>query len=83
MIMTKVAKPLCCWLMVNTCIGGCMMRTLSLWSLQFSVARGLHWKFERDVTEETADQWQNVFQADAPGVQFAVSVNRPRLPKLG
>jgi hypothetical protein len=51
-----------------------MKCTLSLWRLD---TRGDTWKHERNVTEETAAPWLQVFQRDAPQETFVVACKKP------
>lgn len=53
-------------------------RDLKIWSRRTSMARGLHWKFERDCTEETREQWLEVFRKDEPGVLFVALDRKPK-----
>jgi len=52
--------------------------TLTLWSSRTSPVRGNHFVAEREVTEETAQQWLKVFREDEPGILFLVSKNKPK-----
>ncbi len=49
----------------------------NIFSLRHSVARGYHWKFERECTEETAQQWLAIFRADEPDVTFVAQIKTP------
>jgi hypothetical protein len=52
-------------------------RKLKLFSRRHSIARGNHWKFERDVTEANAQEWLAVFRKDEPDVLFLVNNRKP------
>lgn len=52
---------------------------LTLWSSRFSIAAGNHYKAERTVTNETAQEWLKIFRNDEPEVLFLVSKNKPRV----
>ncbi len=52
-------------------------RKLKLYSRRHSVARGNHWRYERDVTEENAQEWLAVFRKDESGVLFLVNNRKP------
>ncbi len=58
-----------------------MSKTLTLWSLRFSVARGNHWISERNVTEENCQQWLKIFREDEPNVTFVASERKPNFKK--
>lgn len=58
-----------------------MTKTLTLWSLRTSVAKGNHFVSERKVTEETAQQWLEIFRKDEPNVLFLVSDTKPKQKK--
>ena len=47
---------------------------LSLWRLDTVVGT---WKHERNVTNETAASWLQVFQRDAPKETFVVACKKP------
>lgn len=51
---------------------------LKIWSKRFSVARGNHWRYERDTTEENAQAWLAIFRSDEPGVIFLASNKKPK-----
>lgn len=53
------------------------MKPVYLFSHRFSVARGWHWKVEREVTRETMEQWRQVYEQDEPGVPFYAGVRHP------
>lgn len=55
-----------------------MSKTLRLYSKRFSIARGNHWVIEREVTEETCQQWLEIFRKDEPNVLFLVSDKKPK-----
>lgn len=55
------------------------MKKLILWSLRSNTARGNHFVAEREVTEETAQQWLAIFRADEPGVLFIASARKPKI----
>jgi len=55
-----------------------MKITKNLWSKRYSVARGWYWKYERDVTDFSADGWVEIYEKDEPNVEFRVSVQKPR-----
>lgn len=46
---------------------------IGLYSKRWSVAKGWHWKYERDCSEENIYEWLRVFQMDEPGVTFRFS----------
>jgi hypothetical protein len=48
---------------------------MNLW--KYNPITGI-WKLVRDVTEETAQQWLTIFQADEPTAKFVVSNRKPR-----
>ena len=50
---------------------------MTLWSRRHSPTRGNYWKAERDVTEQTAQDWLKVFRDDEPNVIFIVSKRKP------
>lgn len=54
-----------------------MAKKLTLWSKRHSHARGNFWQAEREVTEESAQQWLAVFRSDEPGVLFLVNNRKP------
>jgi hypothetical protein len=47
---------------------------MNLW--KYNPITGI-WKLVRDVTEETAQQWLAIFQADEPTGKFVVSKRKP------
>lgn len=51
---------------------------LTLWAGRTSVSEGYRFVAEREVTEETAQEWLKIYRADEPGVIFIVSKNRPK-----
>ena len=53
---------------------------MKLYSYRWSVAYGNHWKIEREVSDDTANDWLKVFQRDEPAVDFVVSKRKPRVP---
>ena len=52
-----------------------------LWSLRWSVAKGNHWNLEREVTDETCQEWLKVFRNDEPKILFLVSSRKPSTKK--
>jgi len=56
-----------------------MNKTLTLWSLRTNAARGNHFVAERQVTEETAQEWLSVFRKDEPSVSFVATARKPKL----
>ena len=54
------------------------MKTLTLWSLRTNPARGNYFVAERQVTEETAQAWLAIYQADEPGVLFVATARKPK-----
>lgn len=50
-----------------------MKSGLKLWSKRFSVAKGLHWQYERDVNQSNQQDWMRIFKQDEPDVYFLVS----------
>lgn len=46
---------------------------IGLYSKRWSVAKGWHWKHERDCFETTADEWLRLFQTDESDVTFRLS----------
>lgn len=54
-------------------------KKLVLWAKRTSVAKGNHFKAEREVTEETAQSWLKVYQDDEPNVCFLVSARKPKI----
>lgn len=48
---------------------------MKLWSRD---AKGREWKAERDVTEDTAERWLEVFRKDHPDKRFRVSEKKPK-----
>lgn len=50
---------------------------MKLWSRRTSTAKGNYWKAERDVTEQTAQDWLKVFRDDEPNVIFVVAKRKP------
>lgn len=50
---------------------------MTLWSRRTSPAQGNYWKAERDVTEQTAQDWLKVFRDDEPLCNFVVSKRKP------
>jgi len=57
------------------------MATLKLWSKRWNASAGLHWRLERECTEETAKQWLAIFQKDELDTIFVVSEHKPFLRK--
>ena len=55
-----------------------MSKKLKLWSIRWSAAKGNHFRYERDVTEDDAKEWLKIFQADEPDVLFIVSAKKPK-----
>lgn len=53
---------------------------MKIYSLRFTPARGNHWSYERDCTEENCQEWLKVFRADAPGVTFIATKRKPATP---
>ena len=53
------------------------MKPIYLFSRRFSISRGWHWKIEREVTKENAEEWQRVFAKDEPEVIFYVGIRHP------
>lgn len=62
----------------NATRGTKMTKTLTLWSKRFSTAQGNHWKAEREVTEQNAQEWLAVFRKDEPKVLFLASAKKPK-----
>ena len=56
-----------------------MPKSLYLWSLRASFGRGLYWRREREVTDESATKWLQAFAEDEPGIRFVVSHFTPRI----
>jgi len=54
------------------------MKKLTLWSKRSSIAWGNHWVNERQVTEETCQDWLKIYREDEPKVLFLVSDKKPR-----
>jgi len=54
---------------------------MTLWSLRTTAARGNHFVAERQVTEQTAQEWLAVYRKDEPGVLFLASARKPPLKK--
>lgn len=54
---------------------------MRLWSIRDSLAWGIHVRYERDVTPDTAAAWLAKFQADEPTIRFIVSARKPRVPR--
>lgn len=52
-------------------------KRLSLYSWRWTVGQGAHWRFERDVSAETRNEWLAVFRKDEPSISFIVSDKRP------
>lgn len=50
---------------------------LKIWSKRWSVARGNHWQYERDTSEENCQAWLKVFRDDEPNVIFIASKRKP------
>jgi hypothetical protein len=55
-----------------------MKTKLTLWSARNDAARGNHFRAEREVTEENAQEWLAIFRADEPKVLFLVSASKPK-----
>lgn len=53
-------------------------KKMTLWSKRSNPAQGNHWVAEREVTEETAQQWLAIFRADEPKVLFLVCARKPK-----
>lgn len=51
---------------------------MTLYSKRFSPAKGNHWVNERDVTEETCQQWLEIFRKDEPKVLFLAANRKPK-----
>lgn len=54
------------------------MNQLKLWARRYSFVRGFQWVAEREVTQETAQAWLELFKKDEPDVRFMVSDKKPR-----
>ena len=54
---------------------------LKLWAGRITVARGYHFVIEREVTEDTAQQWLKIYRNDEPNVIFIVSATKPKTQK--
>lgn len=55
---------------------------LKLWSKRWSTARGWRWEIDRDLNAECPEEckaWLAVFQKDEPGIEFKMSVKKPKL----
>lgn len=52
--------------------------SLRLWARRYSFVRGFHWVMEREVTEQTAKAWLELFKNDEPSIRFVVSDKKPR-----
>ena len=50
----------------------------NLYSKRFTIARGWHWKLERECLEENAKSWLEVFQKDEPSITFKISKKTPK-----
>jgi hypothetical protein len=50
------------------------MTKLALW--RYKPVTG-YWAFVRDVTEDTAQQWLAIWQADEPEIEFKISKRKP------
>lgn len=56
-----------------------------LYSLRWSVAKGWHWRVERDgMSKESAESWWDIYCRDERAVTFKISKNKrkPRLPDM-
>lgn len=53
-------------------------KKLTLWSARFTPAKGNHFVAERQVTEETAQEWLKIFREDEPKVLFLASDKKPK-----
>ena len=51
---------------------------IALYSKRWSVAKGWHWKHERNCEESTSSAWLDVFQQDEPEVEFVLSNKKPK-----
>jgi hypothetical protein len=56
---------------------------MSLYSWRWTVTRGWHWKYERDVTPETQVGWLARFSEDEPDVIFRLDRRLPTKPPKG
>ena len=52
---------------------------MKLWAGRTSVVDGYRFVAEREVTEETSQQWLKVYRDDEPGVIFIVSATKPKV----
>ena len=52
---------------------------MKIWSLRHSIARGSHWKYERDCIKGEENAWLAIFRADEYAVKFVASEKKPRL----
>lgn len=51
---------------------------MKIWSKRFSVARGNHWKMERDCDLSNFQAWLKIFREDEPKVLFIASSRKPK-----
>lgn len=58
-----------------------MSKTLKLYSLRTSIARGAHWVVERECAIATANEWLAVFRKSEPEVTFVLAYSKPKAPK--
>lgn len=52
--------------------------TTGLWAKEYSPAHGWHWIKQRDCARESAQDWLDCYQADAPKTEFRISDKRPK-----
>jgi hypothetical protein len=50
---------------------------VKIYSERFSVARGWHWRYERDCNANNRDKWLTVFRSDEPDVRFVAQCRKP------
>lgn len=58
-----------------------MKEEASLWSKRWSTAKGWHWKFERMVNIENAQDYVKAFSKLEPEITFSISKRKPKIKK--
>ena len=48
-----------------------------LWSYRWTVAKGYHWKLERECSNDDAKEWLAIFERDEPTIVFKLSASKP------
>lgn len=54
---------------------------MNIYSKRYSVAKGNHWVIEREVKEEDAQAWLNIFREDEPSIIF-IACNKKEAKRL-